>query len=90
MIDRSSVIEALEEAIPFMQSKGYCAFALIMHDAVELLREQAVSYKPLKKKAINDEYRCLYNVYDCGYCGDRLREFDCFCSRCGKKVLWNE
>jgi hypothetical protein len=38
MTDRGSVIEALEQAIPFMRVKGYGAVALIMLDALELLK----------------------------------------------------
>lgn len=50
MPDRDSVIEALEQAIPFMRVKGYGAVALIMHDALELLKEQpnAVQCKDCK------------------------------------------
>ena len=50
MTDRDSVIEALGQAIPFMRVKGYGAVALIMLDALELLKEQpnAVQCKDCK------------------------------------------
>ena len=40
MIDRDGVIKALEEAITFVDGRGYGGVAATMHDALELLKEQ--------------------------------------------------
>ena len=100
MIDRSSVIEALEEAIPFMQSKGYCAFALTLHDAAELLKEQeltrvkASAAEPIKRvwtKSI--EYVCAACSHKVGlrYRGRDIWYFrDDECKNCGRAVKWDD
>lgn len=79
MPDRAAVIEALEQAIPFMRSKGYCAFALIMLDAVELLKEQ----EPVKPVERWDHG--FY--YACGSCGKELGIIlPSYCQYCGRAV----
>ena len=40
MPDKEKVVKALNEAIPFAESRGYGGVAQAMHDAVELLKEQ--------------------------------------------------
>lgn len=40
MTHKEHVIKALEEAIPFIDSRGYGGVAEIMHDALDLLKEQ--------------------------------------------------
>lgn len=81
MTDRSSVIEALEEAIPFMQNKGYCAFALTLHDAVELLEAQE-PVRPVKQIEQTE-----WTV--CGNCHNHLISKWIFCPYCGKAVKWD-
>ena len=79
MPDRDSVIEALEQAIPFMRVKGYGAVALIMLDALELLKEQE-PVKPVEKWD-----RGYY--YTCGSCGKPLGiVLPSYCQYCGKEV----
>ena len=79
MTDRAAVIEALEQAIPFMRVKGYGAVALIMHDALELLKEQE-PVKPVEKWD-----RGYY--YTCGSCGKPLGiVLPSYCQYCGKAV----
>ena len=79
MPDRAAVIEALEQAIPFMRVKGYCAFALIMRDAVELLKEQ----EPL---VVNDPGaicpNCKWPLYP--------EDHPHYCGNCGGRVKWHE
>lgn len=100
MVDRSSVIEALEEAIPFMQSKGYCACALTLHNAAELLKEQeltkvkASAAEPVERdwtKGI--EYVCPACLHKVGL---KHRDKDVWyyrddeCMNCGRSVKWDE
>jgi len=39
MADRDNVIKALNEAISFVESRGYGGVAHAIHDALELLKE---------------------------------------------------
>lgn len=81
MTDRGSVIEALEQAIPFMRVKGYGAVALIMLDALELLEEQE-PVKPVDRWWDHGRY------YACGSCGEPLGSvLPSYCPHCGKKVM---
>ena len=84
MPDRDSVIEALGQAIPFMRVKGYGAVALIMLDALALLKEQ----EPMKPKEGFQEDGLYYaSCGDCGYPITELRYLkDSFCPHCGRKV----
>ena len=60
MTDRDAVIEALEQAIPFMRVKNYNIVSLIMHDALELLKEQEprlLNFDEVKGIAYEELYR---------------------------------
>ena len=99
MSGRDSVIEALEQAIPFMRVKGYGAVALIMLDALELLKEQ----EPTKTKASAAEPIKLVRTdrieYVCAACsrkvGVKHRGQDIWyyrddeCMNCGRTVKWD-
>lgn len=100
MIDRNSVIEALEEAIPFMQSKGYCAFALTMRDAVELLKEQL---PPKTQASAAEPIKLVWTdriEYVCAACSHKVglkhRDKDVWyyrddeCMNCGRSVKWDD
>lgn len=48
MTHKEHVKKALEEAIPFVDSRGYGGVAHIMHDALELLKEQEEKIQQLR------------------------------------------
>ena len=100
MTDRDSVIEALEQAIPFMRVKGYGAVALIMLDALELLKEQeptkakASAAEPVERdwtKGI--EYVCAACLHKVGL-KHRYKDVwyyrDDECINCGRGVRWDD
>ena len=99
MADRSSVIEALEEAIPFMQSKGYGAVAHIMHDAVELLKEQELTKVKTSAAEPVKLVRTECIDYVCAECfhkvGLKHKDKDVWyyrddeCINCGRGVKWD-
>ena len=99
MIDRSLVIEALEEAIPLMQSKGYYAFALTLHDAAELLKEkeltktEASAAEPIKHVLTESiAYVCPACLHKVGL-KHRYQDVwyyrDDECMNCGRGVKWD-
>lgn len=51
MTDKKKVIEALEETILFIDSRGYGGSAHAIHDALELLKEQEEEIENLKQVA---------------------------------------
>lgn len=81
--DRDNVIKALNEAISFVESRGYGGVAHTIHDAVELLNEEPV----LPYLQLMPGTRLL--DYACGNCWKMLNKGDNYCPRCGKKVKWD-
>ncbi len=83
MPDREKVVEALNEAIPFVESLGYGGVAHAMHDAVELLNEEPVP--PYIQLMLGGGPR----FYACGNCWKVLdRKQDNYCPNCGRMVKW--
>lgn len=90
-MDREKVIKALEEAIPFIDSRGYGGVAEIIHDALSMLKEQD-AVEP-RRDAI-----CV-RMFRCGACGEYVgfidsdpgdpNEQDNYCRNCGQEVKWN-
>ena len=88
MTHKEHVIKALEEAIPFIHSRGYGGVAEIMHDALELLKKQ----EPKTGKWILDDDDA--NSWECSECGGLLIINDgtphennwYFCPYCGAKL----
>ena len=56
MTHKEHVKKALEEAIPFVDSRGYGGVAHIMYDALELLKEQEQTISELEEKLRLLEY----------------------------------
>lgn len=78
---REHVIQALEEAIPFIESRGYGGTANIMQDALELLKNEP---RFAKIRSI------LFRMYwCCPLCGVAITEGDRFCRMCGQAVKWD-
>lgn len=80
MTHKEHVEKALEEAIPFINSRGYGGVAHIMHDALELLKEQY---------AVRPDYEPTTLSWSCGNCGqpfDRCKYK--YCPNCGRAVKW--
>ena len=83
MTHREHVIKALEEVIPFIDSRGYGGVAEIMHDALELLNEQE-AVPVIQRELMHMIFWC------CGSCGVPITDGDKFCRMCGKAVKWND
>lgn len=60
---------------------------ILANDALALLKEKEVKYKPKRDYDIN-EAGFVYKVCHCGNCGALLKGGD-FCGYCGKEVDWN-
>ena len=82
MADRENVIKALEEAVPFLENRGYGGIAYAVHDALVLLKEQE-PVQVIQRKAMHMLFWC------CGSCGAAITEGDKFCRMCGKAVEWD-
>lgn len=82
MPDKEKVVKALNEAIPFVESRGYGGVAQAMHDAVELLNEEPVMPYLQLMRGTGLRY------YACGNCWKALHKDDNYCPKCGKKVTW--
>lgn len=86
MDHREHVIKAVEEAIPFVGSRGYGDVAELLHDVLELLKLQEP--KPVIVKLNAYDYRNYY----CPKCGawfeDAYRKPN-YCDRCGQAVKWD-
>lgn len=77
---REHVIQALKEAIPFMENRGYGGVANTIFDALELLKQEPVIVRKCKMKHM------LF--WRCGSCGVLITEGDKFCRMCGRAVKW--
>lgn len=77
---REHVIQALEEAIPFIDSRGYGGTANIMQDALELLKNEPCFAK--RRLMGHMIFWC------CPLCGTGITEGDMFCRMCGQAVKW--
>lgn len=99
MINREKVIDGLEMLRFFNQRAGRELWTdksydiqetdianadVIYTDAIALLKEQ----EPVEPKRKD----VAHNGIDwfCGKCGHCVRRLDNYCSRCGRKVKWNE
>lgn len=82
MNDKENVTKALEEAVPFLESKGYGGIAHAVHDALELMENKPVLVK--RRMLMHMWFWC------CGSCGVALTEGDKFCRMCGRAVKWDE
>ena len=95
MTHNEHVKKALEEAILFVDSRGYCGVAHIMHDALALLKEQEpkqIVRKQCKKEHEDGSIEYFAEWY-CPHCNMLiLRGFGNpsikFCYKCGKPILW--
>ncbi len=77
-----NVIQALEEAIPFVEERGFIGIGNIMHDALGLLKQEPVMVQQ------REIMRMLF--WCCGSCGAPITEGDNFCRMCGRKMKWND
>lgn len=55
-------------------------------DALELLKEQG-PVKPIKSK-LSFTRGFMWEIWDCGCCGNQLRSFAKYCDQCGQAVKW--
>jgi len=63
MIDRENVIKELEEAVPFLENRGYGGIAHTVHDTLALLEEQ----EPVQVSQYwDDTYGDYVNACECG------------------------
>lgn len=97
MTHKENVKKALEEAIVFVDSRGYGGVAHIMHDALELLKEQEARephYTTLRYLVNGMEVdvrhpecpRCIENglvLWDA-----EIEKGQAYCKRCGQAVKW--
>ena len=79
---REHVIQALEEAIPFMENRGYGGVAHTIYDALELLKQEPVIVR--QREMMHMLFWC------CGSCGVPITEGDKFCRMCGRAVKWSD
>lgn len=56
----------------------------VYDDALELLKEQG-PVKPIKSK-LSFTRGFMWEIWDCGCCGNQLRSFAKYCDQCGKAV----
>jgi len=90
MTHKEHVKKALEEAIPFVDSRGYGGVAHIMHDALELLKEQEAK----TGHWIFESRYCDAWSNICSECGRLMTTgegvYANYCSNCGAKMTGGE
>ena len=99
MADRAKVFDAIRNCITEPKCKD-CPWEdcenvghkrvevplTLMLDALELLKEQG-PVKPIKSK-LSFTRGFMWEIWDCGCCGNQLRSFAKYCDQCGRAVKW--
>jgi hypothetical protein len=95
MADREKVLKGIEacadrtgalcRTCPYDFRKEGC-ISDMAEDALELLKEQE-PVKPIKSK-LSFTRGFMWEIWDCGCCGNQLRSFAKYCDQCGRAVKW--
>ena len=87
MEDKDIVVNGLDEIMHYSGEQMFyndIFIRRIAEDALSLLKEQE-AIEPKQKDVAHNEINWF-----CGKCGHCVRRLDNYCSRCGRKVKWND
>ena len=85
MSDREKIVEALEETISFLNSRGYGGVAHTVYDAIAMLKDQE-AVKPEVYFVGPDKWK----FYRCPVCKIAWYYKGNYCLGCGREVDWDE
>lgn len=99
MLDRDKVFDAIRNCITEPKCKD-CPWedcenvghkrvdvpVTLMLDTLNLLKEQE-PVEPIKSK-LSFTRGFMWEIWDCGCCGNQLRSFAKYCDQCGQAVKW--